>query len=61
MCDLVVADLEAVDYHYGPRNLIKASDKLTFHNAFRFDAAHSRFATVDVYLPSEPYRPGKPT
>ncbi len=56
----MVADPEVIDCYYGNRTLIKASDKLTFYNAFALMRPIPASAMVDVYSPSKPYRPGKP-
>ncbi|SCX03957.1 hypothetical protein DSM25558_0590 [Agrobacterium sp. DSM 25558] len=61
LADLMVADPEVIEFHYGYRNLIKASNKLMFHTAFALTRPIPASATVDIYLPSRSYRPGKPT
>ncbi|KAA3514065.1 hypothetical protein CPJ18_11110 [Agrobacterium rosae] len=60
LADLMVADPEVVEFHYCNRNLIKASDKLMFHNAFALMRPIPASAIMNVYSPCGPYRPGKP-
>lgn len=60
LADLMVADPAVVDFHYANRKLIKASNGLSFHNAFALTRSVPASAIINVFQPLQPYAPGIP-